>query len=169
MSVWADILRSVPSSKLLIHARQGAHRQRVQAFFEQRGIAPSRIEFAGFVAVADYFALYRRIDIALDTFPYGGGTTTCDGLWMGVPIITLAGKTAVGRGGESILSNLKMRELIAATEADYVGLASDLAGDITRLLDLRDTLRSRMENSPLTNAPRFARDVEAAFRQMCVR
>ena len=105
-------------------------------------------------------------DIGLDPFPCNGGTTTCDALWMGVPVVTLAGRTAVGRGGVSILSNLGLPELIAQTPQQYIQIASDLPMDAARLGELRRTLRQRMRASPLMNAPRFARNVELAYRQM---
>ena len=120
----------------------------------------------GFLPAAEYFDLHQRIDAALDTFPYGGGTTTCDALWMGVPVVSLAGRTAVGRGGVSILSNIGLPELIAASPEQYVRVAAELAHDLSRLSRLRATLRDRMQASPLMNAPRFARGVEAAYRTM---
>ncbi len=132
----------------------------------REGVEPARVQFTGFLGAEAYFHHYRRIDIALDTFPYGGGTTTCDALWMGVPVVSLAGKTAVGRGGLSILSNIGLPELAAGTEDEYVRLASELAADLPRLGNLRSTLRQRMKQSPLMDAPRFTRNVEAAYRQM---
>ncbi len=123
--------------------------------------------------MAEYFNVYQRIDVALDPFPYGGGTTTCDALWMGVPVVSLAGQTAVGRGGLSILSNLGLPELVAHDAEQYVRIAEGLANDLPRLSNLRATLRQRMQDSPLMDAPRFARNVEAAYREMwrhwCVR
>ena len=104
--------------------------------------------------------------MALDPFPYGGGTTTCDALWMGVPVVSLAGQTAVGRGGLSILSNLGLTDLVAHDVRQYVRIAADLANDLPRLGQLRATLRERMQSSPLMDAPRFARGVEAAYRTM---
>jgi predicted O-linked N-acetylglucosamine transferase (SPINDLY family) len=132
----------------------------------REGIEAARLRFASFMPTQQYFELYRLIDIGLDTFPYGGGTTTCDALWMGVPTISLTGKTGVGRGGLSILSNIGLAELVGDSEEKYVGLASELAGDLERLSQLRRTLRQRMMPSPLMDAPRFARDIEAAYRQM---
>jgi predicted O-linked N-acetylglucosamine transferase (SPINDLY family) len=102
----------------------------------------------------------------LDTYPYNGHTTTCDALWMGVPVVSLAGQTAVGRGGLSILSTIGLPELVADSQELYVRLASDLAHDSGRLGELRSTLRQRMAQSPLMDAPRFARNIEAAYRQM---
>jgi protein O-GlcNAc transferase len=124
------------------------------------------VRFVGMAPAAEYLRLYHWIDVALDTFPYGGGATTCDALWMGVPVVSLRGKTAVGRGGLSILSNVGLPELAARSEEEYVRIASELAADLPRLKDLRQTLRQRMQQSPLMDAPRFARNVEAAYRQM---
>ena len=111
-------------------------------------------------------AWYNQIDVALDPFPYGGGTTTCDALWMGVPVVTLAGRTAVGRGGVSILSQLGLESLVAADPARYLEIATDLAGDAPRLHDLRRQLRARMKTSRLSDGVAFARDLEAALRGM---
>ena len=166
LAAWIQLLRNVPSSKLLLHACEGSHRRRVCDRLQREGIDPVRLRFAGFMPTQQYFELYHEIDIGLDTFPYGGGTTTCDALWMGVPVVSLAGRTAVGRGGVSILSNIGLTELVAASPDTYVRLASDLAGDLPRLRDLRSTLRERMEQSPLMDGARFATNVEAAYREM---
>jgi predicted O-linked N-acetylglucosamine transferase (SPINDLY family) len=163
---WCSLLKAVPRSTLLIHAHEGRHRDRVKMFFAERGVSAERINFVGFFPSANYFLAYHQLDIGLDPFPYGGGTTTCDALWMGVPVVTLAGRTAVGRGGVSILSNIGLPELIARDTDDYVRIAAELAGDMPRLAGLRATLRQRMQDSPLMDAPRFARNVEAAYRQM---
>jgi protein O-GlcNAc transferase len=166
LKVWAEILRAVPKSELLIHAHEGNHRQRVRDRLEREGIENRRVRFVGRLPMQTYLETYGQIDIALDTFPFGGGTTTCDALWMGAPVISLAGKTAVGRGGLSILSNVGLPDLVADSEEKYVSIARELAGDLSRLSDLRSNLRKRMERSPLMDAPRFARNVEAAYRQM---
>jgi predicted O-linked N-acetylglucosamine transferase (SPINDLY family) len=106
------------------------------------------------------------VDIALDTFPYHGTSTTCDALWMGVPVVTLAGQSHVSRVGLSLLSNIGLPELVATTVDEYVGVAVNLATDRDRLKRLRLTLRERMQNSPLMDSPTFARNLEAAYRQM---
>jgi predicted O-linked N-acetylglucosamine transferase (SPINDLY family) len=124
------------------------------------------VRFIDRVPFSEYLALFGTIDIALDTLPYAGGTTSCDALWMGVPVVSRAGKMAVGRGGLSILSNLGLPELVADSEEMYVRLAIELAQDLPRLSKLRSTLRQRMEQSPLMDAPRFARNVETAYRRM---
>ncbi|MGA2500518.1 MAG: tetratricopeptide repeat protein [Tepidisphaeraceae bacterium] len=166
LTAWAGLLRTVPNSQLLLHAHEGSHLQRLQERLAREGIEPTRVRFARKVPLADYFRLYQEIDIALDTFPYGGGTTTCDALWMGVPVVSLVGKTVAGRGGLSILSNLGLPELVAGSQEGYVQIAGTLAGNLPRLRELRSILRRRMEHSPLVDAPRFARNIEAAYRQM---
>jgi predicted O-linked N-acetylglucosamine transferase (SPINDLY family) len=166
LAAWTKLLLAVPNSQILIHAHEGTHRQRLQDQLKQDGVEPNRVRFVAFTPNEKYFDLYQQIDIALDTFPYGGGTTTCDALWMGVPVVSLVGQTAVGRGGLSILSNIGLPELVGRSEEDYVRIASELARDIPRLENLRSTLRQKMERSPLMDAPRFARNVEAAYRTM---
>jgi predicted O-linked N-acetylglucosamine transferase (SPINDLY family) len=166
LAAWSRLLQAVPGSRLLLHAREGSHCGRVRGVLSEQGISAERVVFVDFQPAAEYFDVYRRIDVALDPFPYGGGTTTCDALWMGVPVVSLSGQTAVGRGGVSILSNVGLPELIASSPGEYVRIAIELAQDVSRLSDLRATLRARMQACPLMNAPRFARNVEAAYRTM---
>jgi len=164
LALWAAVLRAVPQSRLLVLAYSSAQRQEIGTTLGQAGVAAERLEFAGQQSRAAYLRLYERIDIALDTLPYNGITTTCDALWMGVPVLSLSGPTAAGRAGHSILATLGLPELAAGTPEQFVRLAAALAGDGPRLADLRATLRARMERSPLMDAPRFARNVEAAYR-----
>jgi predicted O-linked N-acetylglucosamine transferase (SPINDLY family) len=124
------------------------------------------VEFVEYRPRREYLKLYHRVDIALDTFPYNGHTTSVDALWMGAPLLTLPGEMPVSRAGLSLLSNIGLEELAASSEEDYVRLAAELAGDLPRLADMRATLRARMLASPLMDAPRFARNVEAAYRSM---
>jgi protein O-GlcNAc transferase len=154
-------LDATPHSRMLLFAAPGKHRDVAAA-----NLGAERVVFIGQQSLAEYFRTYNRIDIALDPFPYLGGTTSCDALWMGVPVVTLAGRTAVGRGGVSLLSQLQLTELIAHTEEEYVATATRLAGDVEWLGELRSTLRPRMLASPLCNAQDFARDVEEKFRQI---
>ena len=173
LQTWGRLLHAVPRSQLLVHSRPGPHRDRVLREYADQGLAPERIRFVGDTPFAEYFKLYHEIDIALDPFPYGGGTTTCDALWMGAPVVSLAGQTAVGRGGRSILSNIGLSDLVAQDTAAYIQIAADLASQPDRLVELRTTLRERMRNSPLMEANRFTRHLEASFRQMwhnwCIR
>jgi predicted O-linked N-acetylglucosamine transferase (SPINDLY family) len=166
LAAWGRLLQAVPAARLLLHARAGSHRDRVWGFFSEQGISADRVEFVDIKPMTEYFGTYQRIDVALDPFPFGGGTTTCDALWMGVPVVSLVGQTAVGRGGLSILTNVGLPELAARSPEQYVQIAAELAGDLSRLSDLRATLRERMQSSPLMNSARFARHVEAAYRQM---
>jgi predicted O-linked N-acetylglucosamine transferase (SPINDLY family) len=166
LAVWSSLLRAMPESRLLLHAHPGSHRDRVREFFAGQGVAPDRVTFVGMVPREDYFRIYEQMHVALDPFPYGGGTTTCDALWMGVPVVSLAGQTSVGRGGVSILSNAGLPDLVAKDAQQYTRIAVELAGDPPRLRRLRATLRDRLRSSPLMNAPRLARHVEAAYRTM---
>ena len=163
IALWSKILTAIPNSRIIIHSLAGAHQEEVRAMF---GAAGDRVEFVAFLPTHEYMALHNRIDIALDPFPYAGGTTTCDALWMGVPIVTLVGKTAVGRGGVSILHNVGLPELIAESEDAYLQIATKLAGDVEQLDRLRTTLRERLRRSPLMDSARFAREMESAYRQM---
>ncbi len=132
----------------------------------KEGVHPGRLELRGVEPdYAAHLALYNQVDIALDPFPYHGTTTTCEALWMGVPVITLAGQTHVSRVGVSLLTNMGLAELIAATPDAYETIAVELAHDLPRLSSLHSSLRHRMERSPLLDAPQFAREVETVYRQ----
>lgn len=165
IQLWNQILQRVPGSRMIIHARAGEYLEDFRKRLEDNGVGPGRVEFIGRQQWEPYLKTYSRIDIALDPFPYNGGITSCDTLFMGVPLVTLSGKTSVGRGGRSILSNLSLPELIAHDPGQYVQIAADLAADRSRLVELRRTLRERMKSSPLMDAKRFAVDVENAYRQ----
>jgi protein O-GlcNAc transferase len=165
-AAWLALLKKAPNSRLILFAEPGEHRTRAWNLFREAGLDPQRLWFSGFLPAQEYLRQYQHVDIALDPFPYPGGTTTFDALWMGVPVVSLAGETAVSRAGLSILSNLGLPELVASTVDRYVEIAAELATDLPRLMQLRSSLRARMKSSPLMDGPRFARDVEAAFRQM---
>ena len=167
LSLWARVLVAVPRSRLLLVAEEHA-RDSIRQAFEAGGIESGRIEFTGRVRRREYLELYERVDIGLDTFPFAGGTTTLDGIWMGVPTITLSGGTTLHRAGVSIAMNLGLPELVAGSPAQYVTAAMDLAGDLERLSTLRAQLRTRLEASPLGDAARFARHLEAAYRTVWV-
>ena len=160
------LLGEVAGSRLLLHAPEGQHRERLRGRLSDAGLDPDRLTFVGGCSRDQYMDCYNRIDVALDPFPYGGGTTTCDALWMGVPVVSLVGRTAVGRGGASILSQIDRRDLVTDSADKYLETAARLAGDLPRLAELRRTLRERMKSSRLMDAPAFARDVERAFREM---
>jgi protein O-GlcNAc transferase len=166
LQLWVKILGRVPDSRLVIRSPAGSHLDRVRQQFRAGGVASDRVEFRRNLPRLPYLECFHDLDVCLDPFPYNGHTSTLDALWMGVPVITLAGRTGVGRGGVSILSNVGLPELIAATPEAYVTIAAELAGDRDRLLELRAGLRPRMWCSPLVDGPRYAADVEAAFRRM---
>ena len=166
LELWSRVLKAIPGSRLMLSCPEGSARQRAARLLAGNGVDPSRLVFVGPMSGTDYFARYNQIDIALDPFPYPGGTTSCDALWMGVPVVTLEGKTAVSRGGKSILSVIGLTELIADTPEKYVAITSGLASDVVRLSALRSTMRARMLSSPLMDGARFARRMEAAFEEM---
>jgi predicted O-linked N-acetylglucosamine transferase (SPINDLY family) len=166
LSLWAQIMRQVKGSRLLLLAPEGSHRQRTLERLGHEGIDQGRIEFVVLQSRQKYLETYHRIDLVLDTFPYNGHTTSLDSLWMGVPVVTQVGSRPVARGGWSQLSNLGLGELAGETAEQFVRLAVELAKDLPRLEQLRSTLRPRMQQSPLMDAPRFARNIEAAYRHM---
>jgi protein O-GlcNAc transferase len=166
LALWARVLEAVKGSRLVMLCPEGSARERVRAFFGARGIATERVELVGYLPRWDYLRLYQRIDLGLDPFPFNGMTTTCDALWMGVPVLTLPGEMPASRAGMSLLSSVELGELAASSEENYVRMAVGLAGNLPRLAELRATLRARMRASPLMDAPRFARNVEAAYRRM---
>lgn len=169
---WAAILDAIPGSQLVLKNSAVAHgttAQRCRDAFRQYGITPDRLVLLeSKPRYTDHLSTYHGIDVALDPFPYNGTTTTFDAIWMGVPVITLAGDRHTGRVGQSIMTHLQLDELIAGDESDYVRNAVELACDEQRLNDYRSTLREKLVSSSLCDGARIAREVEAAFRQMSV-
>ena len=166
LKIWTNVLSVLSKSRMILLAPQGIARQRLLDHLNNNGIDSSRVEFVDRQPRPQYLQSYHRIDLGLDSFPYNGHTTTMDSLWMGVPVVSLSGKTVVGRGGKSVLTNVGLPELIARTPQEYVQIAVQLVSDLPKLKELRLTLRRRMEQSPLMDAPRFARNIEAAYRDM---
>jgi predicted O-linked N-acetylglucosamine transferase (SPINDLY family) len=164
LEVWQKILASIPESRMVLLAPQG--KSIIARLREKLGVDPIRLICLPRQSRLEYLKSYRRIDLALDPFPYTGHTTTIDGFWMGVPLVTLAGPTIASRGSLSILSNLGLTELAMKNQADYVALAVALAQDHSRLRGLRAGLRGRLERSVLMDAHRFARQAESAYRRM---
>jgi protein O-GlcNAc transferase len=166
VALWARVLRRVASSTLTLLAPAGDARERLLDLFEAHGVERGRVDFVEYQAREAYLATYGRIDIGLDTIPYGGHTTSLDALWMGVPVVTLVGSTVVGRAGLCHARNLELPELVAWSPEEFVNVAAGLAGDLDRLASLRSGLRQRMERSPLMDGPRFAKNLEAAYRSL---
>lgn len=167
LAMWGAVMAALPTARLLLMMPPGRPRERLTQRMEMQGITADRTSFVPFRPRAEYLRTYHQIDLGLDTFPYNGHTTSLDSLWMGVPVVTRVGATAVGRAGLSQLFNLNLSELAAGTDARFVEVAVELANDLPRLAELRRTLRQRMERSPLMDPERFARNIEAAYRQMC--
>jgi len=169
VALWSRVLRRVTGSRLLLK-NQGFDLPDVQrrhaAWFRAEGIAPDRVEFAGATPLPAAWEDYNRVDIALDPFPFSGSLTTCDALWMGVPVITWPGETLAGRHSLTLLATLGLTETIARDPQDYVEIAETLAADLPGLAALRAGLRARMEASPLCDVPRFVGNFSALLRNV---
>jgi len=169
LALWSQALQAVPGSKLLLQSAaldDGANVQRLRERCARLGMAPERLDLRGFSPIEQSPAAYAEIDIALDPFPFCGGMTSLEALWLGVPVITLAGATIAGRQSTSMLANLGLTELIASDARQYVDKARELALDPRRLAALRAGLRPRFAASPLMDYAGFARALEAAYRRM---
>jgi predicted O-linked N-acetylglucosamine transferase (SPINDLY family) len=169
IETWCQILQQVPGARLLLTATalaSPATQERVRARFTAHGIAADRIEIGNLAGVESGFSALAQADIALDTFPYNGGTTTANALWMGLPVITLAGQSPISRQGVSFLSNLRLTELIARSREQYVSIAVDLARDLDRLAALRAGMRERMLASPIMDGAGFVLGLEGIYRAM---
>jgi predicted O-linked N-acetylglucosamine transferase (SPINDLY family) len=169
------VLHALPASTLLLKSKalgDAATQQALLSEFTRRGIDAARILSEGQSARADYLAAYHRIDIVLDTFPFPGGTTTAEALWMGVPVIGLRGDRLLSRQGESLLVNAGLADWVARDADDFVAIAKARAGAIDAidaLARLRAGLRQRVLASPLFDAARFAAHFETALRGMWTR
>ena len=171
VALWAQILKTTTGSRLLLKSSilgddNGVRTRYLEMFFHH-GIEPDRLELLGRIpGRAAHLDVYNRVDIALDTFPYNGTTTTCEALWMGVPVVTLEGNHHAGRVGVSLLTQVGLTDLIAKTQEDYVNIAVRLASELPKLASLRADLRQQMAASPLCDAQTFTRNLEAAYREM---
>jgi len=168
--LWAAVLRAVPGSRLICKAQRledASIRRRYAELFAAQGIARERVELLGRLeSETEHLALYGRVDIGLDTFPYNGTTTTCEALWMGVPVVVLEGGRHAARVGLSIMRQLGLDRCVARDKDEFVSVAAALASDPDGLAALRAGLRTRMAASPLCDAAAFARDVEDAYRHV---
>lgn len=170
LASWAQILQRVPGAKLLLKARSlndPDTRQRLKQKLIALGIDSGRLILANYAdSTVAHLKYYHQIDIALDSYPYHGATTTCEALWMGVPVVTLGGERPASRMGLSILSALGLTELIADTPAEYIEIGVNLANDMSYLQKLRAGLRHKMQTSPLMDDQNFTRHLEIAYRQV---
>ena len=172
LNLWAELLLRVPESRLLLkfsqYEAQGVRRE-MHEFFLHKGLTAERILMQGGSPRAELLQTYNQVDMALDPMPYGGGTTTAEALWMGVPVVTKYGDRWVGRVSASILHTIGLPELVAADEREYLEIATSLAGDSQRLASLRQKIRGLMLASPLCDGAQYAQDMDVAFRTMLAR
>jgi predicted O-linked N-acetylglucosamine transferase (SPINDLY family) len=169
LELWSRLLTAVPKASLLIlDVRDKEVRKMLLRRLDRYRIDPARVSLRGRESVPDYFSAIGNVDIALDTIPYNGGTTTLDTLWMGVPVVALYGDRGIARGSYSILKSLGAEELIASDEEAFVEINCRLAASSEWRNRLRATLRDRMRTSPLMNAPQFTADLESAYRTVWV-
>jgi len=163
--LWSGILGRLPTARLLLKATRFGDpdiRERYRGLFEDGGVAPGRLDFVGATSPAEHMAFMSRADLALDTFPFTGGATTVDALWMGVPVVTCPGETISSRHSLGHLSQIGLTELIVPSLDDYIARVLALAGAPGRLATLRAELRPRLQASPLCDGGRFVRNFEAA-------
>lgn len=171
LDAWAEILKQVPESRFYIKCKQlrdAAVREKIRIAFRKRGVDPERIAMESFVpSVQEHLGQYALVDLALDTFPYNGTTTTCEAIWMGVPVLTAVGERHSSRVGLSLLTALGLADEFAAPSVDdYVARAVALGRKPARLAELRAQLRPKMAASPLRNEVGFTRNLESAYRKM---
>ena len=166
LAQWARVMHNLPGSQLLMICRPGVHRDHTTVFLQTLGIEPSRVEYVDYQARALYLQTYQRVDLSLDSVPYNSHTTGLDGLWMGVPTISMIGRWAVNRAGYSHLTNLGLSDLIAKDADELVSIATNLATDLPRLAKLRENLRSIMRRSPLMDEAGWAADIQQTLRSL---
>jgi predicted O-linked N-acetylglucosamine transferase (SPINDLY family) len=167
--MWAEILGALPAAKLLMQTKSLQDKETREDFLAQMarlGVSEERLIITQFTPPPEYLRTYHQVDIALDCYPFNGGTTTCEALWMGIPVVTLVGTRQVSRLGLSILATLGLTDLIAYTPQDYVNICLKLANNLDYLQTLRATMRDRMQTSPLMDAASFTRHLEGIYRQM---
>jgi len=163
LAAWEMIFAALPGARLRMQCKQLGDQGQVElmmARLKQHGISPARVELHGSVPRETYLAAHAEVDMILDTFPYPGGTTTCEALWMGVPTLTLAGDTLLSRQGASLLTAAGLSDWIANDKGDYIAKAIEFASDVPGLAALRAGLREKVKMSPLFDAARFARNFE---------
>ena len=167
IAMWSQLLRALPSSRMLLGAMpQDSQSGQVMDWFAAEGIAAARLAFHPRSDIGTYLALHRRVDICLDTFPYSGGTTTAHALWMGVPTLSIAGRTPPGRHGATILGHVGLREFIARDPADFVKKGLDLVSDLGALAELRAGMRERFSAAAFSKPDVIAAALERALRMM---
>lgn len=167
LDLWAQVMNALPGSRLLLKSSamaQACNRHNIETFMAARGVAPDRLDLRAWIAgKASHLELYNEVDIALDPYPYNGATTTCEALWMGVPVVSRQGRTHTSRMGASILGAIGRSDWVAASDEAYVAAAVRLAGEPQALAPWREQARAHLQASPLFDEPGFSRDFEAAL------
>jgi len=169
IKIWGEIFKALPTAKLMLRNKQMScleERESLQQRLSQVGISPKQVKIGGMLAREDYLAEYMDMDIMLDTFPYPGGTTTCEALWMGVPTLTLSGDTLLARQGASLLSCADLQDWIAQSEEEYIAKAIQHSANIELLSVLRENLRAQILETALFDASRFSKQFEDAMLGM---
>ena len=172
VALWAKILREIPQSRLFLKAKQlnqPSVRLEVSERFAALGVDVSRLVLEGFETRSQYLTAYHQVDIGLDPFPFPGGATSAESLWMGVPVLTLMGASFISRQGIGLLMNAGLPEWIASDEDDYLARAVSHANNLQGLQTLRQALRQQVLASPIFDAPRFAHHFESALRGMWIK
>jgi protein O-GlcNAc transferase len=168
--LWTSILQATPNSRLVIKTQNFSDNKLCDYVFDtftKKGIDQNRITLLSWApSTREHLKTYSKVDIGLDTYPYNGTTTTFEAMWMGVPVVTLAGNTHISRVGASILSNIGLQELVANTNKEYVDIAVNLSNDLERLQSLRERLRDIMKHSSLCDAKRFTANLEMCYRNI---
>jgi protein O-GlcNAc transferase len=166
LALWAQVLRRLPASTLLFAGVEPDSREAIRNALSTAGVDAARLEFVGRQSMVRFHELHNRVDIALDSYPYSGATTTFDSLWMGVPVLSLAGEAPMSRSTASILVTQGKGARVAHSTEEYIELAARHAGDLTKLAALRAGLRKKLENSILMDGGRFTRQIEDLYRRM---
>ncbi len=171
LAAWGNIFAALPNARLRMQSRQlgeSAQAELMLSRLERNGIAAARVEIHGWVSREDYLSAHAEIDMILDTFPYPGGTTTCEAMWMGVPTLTLAGDRLLARQGASLMTAAGLPVWVAQSRSEYISKAIAFAGDLPKLSILRAGLRQQVLASPVFDAKRFARNLEEALWGMWI-
>lgn len=166
LNLWLRLLATIPNSHLVMIDVPDCELSNISNLFNAHHIDLSRVQFHGRTKYEVFRTLHQQVDIALDTHPYSGGTTTCESLWMGVPVLTLTGETSVSRSTSSLLQNLGLSDCIASNEEDYIQNAIKVTQNLTVMSELRRSLREKLGASPVMDSARFTRDLENAYREV---
>jgi protein O-GlcNAc transferase len=167
IALWAALLRSLPTSRLLMATvPEGDARTRLSVKFKEHGVAPERIDYCGSLPPQEFQRKLQQADLTLDPFPVNGATTTCESMWLGVPVMTLVGERFLSRAGLSVLNAAHMSEFVATTQEGYIETATALAKNLPQLAALRAGMRERLKSTPLFDQQRFTRNVEAIYRDV---